>query len=254
MVSYPWIITGDVLAHHWLGEGSVRCVRGLYLIHLGRSADGTEGNITLHTGRHADTLVCSQMSSVWSGITKENSTMISECVPEPPTKPGWSLSTALPGASSEGKLSSSDPKTVGQCLHIKRVKHFCTCGNHYPQGEQAPHHVTDCCLCCVTGARAAVHPPNPLPEQHYGPCFQILQSQGCTECCSASKSPLREKKNPVSLLPCPAGLLPTMLSNAAGHSLEARCSLAASDMAHFTLMDTKGHFKRSFRESLTPEL
>lgn len=48
------------------------------------------GNVTLHIGRHADTLVCSQMSSLWAGITKENSTMMSECMPEPaPTKPGW---------------------------------------------------------------------------------------------------------------------------------------------------------------------
>lgn len=52
---------------------------------------------------------------------------------------------------------------------------------------------------------------------------------------------------------CPAGLLTPSLPNAAGHSLEARCSLTTSDMiyismAHFTLMDAKGHFKPSFAE------
>lgn len=100
-----------------------------------------------------------------------------------------------------------------------------------------------------------VHSPSPLAEQHYGPCFQILQSQGCIECHYASKGPLSEKKNSVSPLLCPAGLLSPLLSNAVGHSLEARCSLAASDliyisMAHFTLMDTKGHFERFFTEKV----
>lgn len=135
------------------------------------------------------------------------------------------------------------------------MKHFCTWGNHYPQGEQLAHQVTGSCLCCVPGARATVQSPSPLAEQLYGTCFQILQSQGCTECHSASKSPLSEKKSPVSPLPCPAGLLSPLLSSAAGLSLKARCSLTASDMiyisvAHFTLMDTRGHFKRSFTEKV----
>lgn len=85
-----WIITGDVMLIIGLEWGTVSCIRGLYLICLGRSANDTEGNITLHTRRHTDILVCSQMSSVWAGLTKENSAMISECVPEPTaTKPGW---------------------------------------------------------------------------------------------------------------------------------------------------------------------
>lgn len=63
-------------------------------------------------------------------------------------------------------------------------------------------------------------------------------------------------KNSTSLLPCPAGLLaPPSRSNAAGHSLKASCFLTISDMiytsmAHFTLMDAKGHFKPSFVEKV----
>lgn len=68
-----------------------------------------------------------------------------------------------------------------------------------------------------------------------------------------NSSPLSEikKKSAKFALPCwpPHPSLP----NAAGHSLKARCSLTTSDMiyismAHFTLMDAKGHFKLSFAE------
>lgn len=166
-----------------------------------------------------------------------------------------SLSTALPGATSEGKpfqLRSWNCKAVPLSQESETLLYL---------WESLSTRRTSCPpRDRVLPALCYRRKGNSTSSKSTGwaalwPCLQILQSQGCTECHYASKGPLSEKKNSVSPLPCPAGLLSPVLSGAVAHSLEARRSLATSDMIyismlHFTLIDTKGHFKRSFTDKV----